>query len=418
MKKFVVVAMMLLSISSFGQDTLRVLFLGNSYMGVNNLPQLVADLAYSAGDTVIFESNTPGGYTLEGHSTNAVSLQKIAQGNWDYVILQEQSQKPSFPLAQVQTETFPFAVKLDSLITAANPCTETMFYTTWGRENGDSGNCPFWPPVCTYEGMDDLLRQRYDQMAVDNEGVVSPVGPLWRHIRTNDPGLQLYASDGSHPSLAGSYAAACSFYSTLFRKDPTLITSDAGLGGGPAISIRNFAKAVVFDSLATWHIGEYDPVADFPAIFQVNNNTVQFTNQSTNGVNYTWDFGDGNSSTDTDPIHTYVNYGFFTVQLITEKCGIFDTITQQVELAISGLEENESLQTIQVSPNPTKENVYLQIENLNSLKVFNSIGKEVEVTFLKKGNGFEIDLSSLSNGIYLLKIESEGKFYQARVVKE
>ena len=79
----------------FAQDTLRVLFLGNSYTSFNNLPQLVQSLSGSAGKTLIIDSNMPGGMTVSGHVNNATSIAKISQGNWDYVVIQEQSQIPS-----------------------------------------------------------------------------------------------------------------------------------------------------------------------------------------------------------------------------------------------------------------------------------------------------------------------------------
>ncbi len=125
----------------------RVLFLGNSYTNRNNLPSLLLNAALSTGDTIIVDSNTPGGYTLQGHSTNQISLSKIAQGSWDYVVLQEQSQRPSFPDAQVQADVYPYAKQLDSLVQLANSCTETVFFMTWGRKNGDANNCPFFPPL-------------------------------------------------------------------------------------------------------------------------------------------------------------------------------------------------------------------------------------------------------------------------------
>ena len=52
------------------QDTLRTLFIGNSYMAVNNLPQLISDLAAAQGDVLIFQSNTPGGQTFQLHANN------------------------------------------------------------------------------------------------------------------------------------------------------------------------------------------------------------------------------------------------------------------------------------------------------------------------------------------------------------
>ena len=150
----------------------RVLFLGNSYTYVNDLPALTRDIAASMGDTLEIDSNTPGGYTFQMHTTNTTSLNKIMQGNWDFVILQEQSQLPSFPYSQVETECFPFAEFLDSVINQYNTCGETMFYMTWGRKNGDASNCALWPPVCTYNGMDSLLRLRYCMMTDSNNAVV------------------------------------------------------------------------------------------------------------------------------------------------------------------------------------------------------------------------------------------------------
>ncbi|HQV00112.1 MAG TPA: hypothetical protein PLO59_03075, partial [Bacteroidia bacterium] len=279
------VIILLTSIHLYAQKK-QVLFLGNSYTAVNNLPKMIADIALSTGDTLIFDSNTPGGYTLQGHSTNSTSLSKIMLGNWDNVILQEQSQLPSFGNNQVQLQVFPYARLLDSLINQYNPCAETMFYMTWGRKNGDAANCAVFPIVCTYNGMDSMLNLRYRMMADSNQAVVSPVGAVWKYIRQNFPLIELYQADESHPSLAGSYAAACCFYAAIFRKNPALITDNYSLPATDADNIKAAAKAIVYDSLQNWHIGEYDPLADFN--FNINNNTVTFNNNSVNATTYQW----------------------------------------------------------------------------------------------------------------------------------
>ncbi|MGB1248726.1 MAG: hypothetical protein ACPG4Z_07555, partial [Chitinophagales bacterium] len=155
------ITLLLITLPFFGfsQDTLSALFLGNSYTGVNQLYNLVDSVANHNGDDLIHDRNTPGGYTFEGHSINTTSLNKITAQDWDFVILQEQSQKPSFPPAQVDAETKPYAVVLNDSIKANNPCTEALFYMTWGRENGDQNNCPNYEPLCTYEGMQQRLRE-------------------------------------------------------------------------------------------------------------------------------------------------------------------------------------------------------------------------------------------------------------------
>ena len=284
--------LLLLTNFAEGQLSRRALFIGNSYTYVNNLPQLTATVALSAGDTLHFDSNAIGGYTLQLHSNNATTFAKIAVGNWDDVVLQEQSQLPSFPDAQVQTDVYPYAHILDSIINAQNPCAETMFYMTWGRKNGDSSNCASWPPVCTYDGMDSMLHLRYMAMAQMNNALVSPVGAVWKYIRQNFPSIELYQADQSHPTLSGSYAAACCFYAAIFRKSPLLITTDAGLPATDAAKIRTAANMVAFDSLLHWQIGLFDPVANFAA-YAGPTDSVAFMNASQYATTYNWNFGDG-----------------------------------------------------------------------------------------------------------------------------
>lgn len=321
----------------------RVLFIGNSYTAVNNLPQLTADCALSigfAGFPLEVASSTPGGTTFQMHTTNATSQSLINQGNWDYVVLQEQSQLPSFPDAQVAAECFPFATALNEQILAADSCAETIFYMTWGRQNGDAGNCASWPPVCTYEGMDSLLNLRYRQMAIDNNAILSPVGALWKYIRTTYPEINLYAADGSHPSLEGTYAAACSMVSVIFRTDPTLITYSSTLDPVVAEKIRLAAQAVVFENLMEWHVGEFDP--EVLVNTASNGLVLQLDNQSASSWNFTWDFGDGNSSTDFSPQHTYANAGVYSLSYSAiDACGRTSQGYWEIQILDNGVSEFE-----------------------------------------------------------------------------
>lgn len=250
MKKLLVLILALGALFVARADGYKVLFIGNSYTEVNNLPQLVANVAASAGDHLDFSSHTPGGCTFSQHLSSAMPY--IRQGGWDYVVLQEQSQLPSFPYSQFMAQSYPYAAQLCDSIRAYNPDAVIVFYMTWGRKNGDQQNCQYYPPLCTYEGMDSLLHARYMMMAEDNQAVVSPVGHVWHYIRDHHPDIELYSSDESHPSLAGSYAAACTFYATLFHKSPGQITTDEGLSNEMASNIRSAATLLVYDSLAQW----------------------------------------------------------------------------------------------------------------------------------------------------------------------
>jgi PKD repeat protein len=415
MKKIILITLFL-NICAFSQSK-RVLFLGNSYTQVNNLPQLFVNVAQSTNDAFIIDSNTPGGHTLQQHNSNASSLSKINQGNWDFVVLQEQSQLPSFPINQVNSQVFPFAQSINNLIVSQNPCAETVFYMTWGRQNGDSQNCAANPAVCTYEGMDDLLRERYMTMTTNNEAIVSPVGAVWRYLRTNHPTLNLYSSDGSHPSIIGSYAAACSFYTAITRKNPTLITFNSTLSSVEADTIKQAVKNVVFDQLLNWKIGNYDLVSNFT--FSSNSSSViNFLNNSRFATSYTWDFGDGNSSNEVNPTHNYASEGEFIVKLTASKCGNF--ITSQQTITISNLSNipiiNENIEYT-LYPNPTKENVTITSNTIiDAISIYDINGRLIDYIEVKSAQK-TLDFSTKKEGFYFLKINSNGRTCTKKLIK-
>lgn len=410
MKKIMTLLLAVCSLSSAnGQDTLQALFLGNSYTGYNSLTQITANLAASTGDYLITGSNTPGGHTLEGHSTNATSLGLIQGNDWDFVVLQEQSVRPSFPIEQVQSEVYPFAASLNQTIKASNPCTQTTFYMTWGREDGYAFGCANWPPVCTYEGMDSLLRLRYEEMADDNNALVSPVSVVWRYIRNNHPEVDLYVNDGSHPSLEGSYAAACTFYTIFFKKDPTLITFHSGLPDDIANTIKAATKVIVFNDLSAWNVGKYDATADFN--YETDNLELTCTNGSSNANNYTWHFGDGTMSNEENPTHNYAEAGSYEIQLIASNCGIQDTSTQTVMMVTSDVTVLPSTR-FRVYPTPCfSDFITLESDDLgigkSSLTIVDILGRTVKTISLEKAAIQTIDVSDLGEGIYQLMLKNE-----------
>lgn len=311
------------------QTTRKVLFLGNSYTYFNGLPQMVHDAALSAGDNLVFDIYAPGGYRLIDHATDGMSQSKIAAGGWHYVMLQGQSQEP----ITHNGEFIGGGGQLNNLVAQSNPCAVTMLYMTWGRKNGDASNCADYPVMCTYQGMDTTLRNNYLHLAAAIDGEVSPVSVVWSYLRQNHPNIELYQPDESHPSPAGSYAAACCFYTTIFKKDPTLISFNPGLNATDAAVIRNAVKIKVFNNLSAWDFVRL-PTSGFTWQAGTGTNELIFAPLS-QGVQqtYFWDFGDGTTSSIPQPIHSFSTNGPYTVTLTTTNCdlqGLHTSITDTV----------------------------------------------------------------------------------------
>lgn len=244
-----VLIVLVCSIGIYAQSS-RILFIGNSYTSVNNLPELVQRIYESAGTSVEVTMLAPGGCTFQQHCTSSMST--IQSGGFDYVVLQEQSQLPSFPDGQFMQESYPYAQQLCEAVRFYNPEAQIAFYMTWGRKNGDHQNCQYFPPLCTYEGMDSLLYARYMMMAEDNHTCVTPVGAAWHYVRDHYPDIELYQSDESHPAYIGSYIAACCFYSLFTGQNPMDITWNGSLDEAAVYKAKFAVKSVVFDSLSKW----------------------------------------------------------------------------------------------------------------------------------------------------------------------
>jgi PKD repeat protein len=400
--KALLIAVFTICISVSFAQTKNVLFLGNSYTGVNNLPLLTYNLALSLGDTINYDSNAPGGYTYEGHSTNATSLAKIAQGNWDFVVLQEQSQKPSFPPSQVATEVYPYAQILVDSIKSASACAEPLFYMTWGRKNGDAGNCASYPPLCTYDGMQGRLRESYMEMSVDNDCSVSPVGAAWKYVRDNYPTIELYSADESHPSINGSYLAACVHYASMYRESPVGAFFISTVTAIDAAILQEAAELVVLDSLDTWRIGDNDVVASFTSN-TVSGSTV-FSENGTNGTTYSWDLDDGSTETAASFSYTYAGDGIYNVELIATNGCDSDTITQQVIINTTGISEN------------TLEVIVYKGQNDYTLTFTNSTPRKLQLYDTKGGllqvissNQSAVKITIPQAGMYLLHVVESDK---------
>ncbi|HSS70605.1 MAG TPA: hypothetical protein VLQ46_08130 [Casimicrobiaceae bacterium] len=181
---------------------MRILFIGNSYTSRNQLPRLVADLAAAAEDPqrVDFEMIVAGGASLKRH-WNAGRAQEALQSNaWDYVVLQEQS---TLPLKNPQR--YHDNVRLFAPLIAERRA-QAVLYLTWSRQAAP-------------QTQEAITRAVYD-IAEEIGAFVVPAGPAWHRALHAVAGLQLYESDGSHPTLEGSYLAAWMFHVALFGERP------------------------------------------------------------------------------------------------------------------------------------------------------------------------------------------------------
>ncbi|MAP37516.1 MAG: hypothetical protein CL698_07700 [Chloroflexi bacterium] len=188
--------------------TVRMLFIGNSFTTRNDLPGLLSAIA-EAGACATIESRViaAGGASLRRH-WNAGAADTISDGKWDYVLFQEQSRLPI-----KNGKRFHENVREFVPVMKESGATMVLFMT-WARKHEPENQ--------------KLLIDSYNSIGKELAATVVPVGSAWREMLEKHDTPELYAEDGSHPTLAGSYLAACVFYTTLFDGDLKDLETEVG----------------------------------------------------------------------------------------------------------------------------------------------------------------------------------------------
>ncbi len=205
--------------------TVSVLFIGNSFTFVNDMPGKLIQIASSdATNKVQLEvySVTKGGAGLAYMFQNAKARDALKLQHWDYLVLQEQSEWTG---SQARIEQTYSAV--NSWNQAARQAgTKPILYETWA----DKAGSPFYTEKDSYffgqnsnqvqgniDAQSTALAQRFDMTVV-------PVGNYWVYAEKQPDAPELYATDYHHPSVAGAYLTALLFYRALTGNTPSNVT--------------------------------------------------------------------------------------------------------------------------------------------------------------------------------------------------
>lgn len=194
---------------------LSVLFLGNSYTRFNVLPQLVRRLGRGP-DTqprLRVEAHARAGYTLRMHWRSPEVRRAVRSGRYTHVVLQDHSLRPLDRAEEFTDYVTRFAQA------AERAGTRTVLYETWPRRPGDR----LYRTHATVHDPQQMLGRvgdAYRELAHALGASVAPVGLAFLQGLGAHPEIELYRADGTHPSWAGSFLAACVLYGTLTGEDP------------------------------------------------------------------------------------------------------------------------------------------------------------------------------------------------------
>ena len=203
----------------------NILFIGNSFTARNNVPQLLVDLAAERGHEVRFDLIQAGGASLRMHWNKGDAAKAIAKGKYDWVVLQEQSTLPVKNADRTRENVELFVEPV------ASSGAKLALYLTWARRNAPESQ--------------QLITNAYTSIGKQVGATVVPAGVAWETFLAKHKAPVLHDKDLSHPTLAGSYLAACVFLATLFKENATGIETELnGITAAERLVLQKTAWAV------------------------------------------------------------------------------------------------------------------------------------------------------------------------------
>lgn len=200
----------------------RILFIGNSFTlfngGVDRQLRALAPTSEIASVAI-------DGYTLEKHWQAGSALEQIRRADWDYVVLQEQSQRPVLE----PNKFFEYVQKFDAEIKSRRA--KTILWMIWEHAASAAQGV-------TTQTIADVFARARKELGVQ----VAPVGNAFARVHREKPQLVLYDSDG-HPTILGTYLSACVFYAVIFEKAPR---GNSDGDANMSVETRNYLQQIAF----------------------------------------------------------------------------------------------------------------------------------------------------------------------------
>ncbi len=241
-------------------SSLDILMLGNSYTAGNSLAVRLDSILTDSGEDAQVTSLTSGGLKLSEHAERADtpghSWNTTLQQRYDYVILQDQSQVPALSIdTEYWQDSLAGLIYLNQRIESRGG--ETILFMTWAWMDGS------WMHP-DYTSMQQGIARGYEMYnenitTSDRPTYIAPIGLAFMHIHdaVEESGQNatdgwtsfsaLYNSDGSHPSIDGTYLAACVIHATITGESPVGRQAPSQISPQRALVLQEAAEATVFN---------------------------------------------------------------------------------------------------------------------------------------------------------------------------
>ena len=250
-------------------DPYRVLFLGNSLVFFNDMPNIFEELCLYAGIPMEVDSVTQGSCTMSLLATTETNIglqayNKLTQEEWDYVIIEPSRRATPFEDTVFNAE-LEAAVVLDEL--ARDAGAETLIYSVWGLNKGETGVYQQVGYDSIKTGTHEITRSAHcNYMNYFGEAVSEKLGGrkiiragyAFENSIATYPSTNLYYTDEQHPNQTGSYLVACTIFDTMFNQEVSGVEYTYSINAGTAYNMQAIADLTVIEGV----VPKLDPIPE------------------------------------------------------------------------------------------------------------------------------------------------------------
>ena len=229
--------------------TCKILFIGSSALYYDtDIVEIFKSLLKEGEKPVIVHDWIVGGHHFSDHCKNQLTIDKINERIWDYVIIQ--GSIPYISKEKWHHLIIPYIKELRGIIKRNSKNTCIIYMMPWAFKDGLE-----WMDgeTDTYEQMQENIYHNTIMLVKDIDIATAPVGWAWYTAITNGYDKDLYLSDYTHSSKYGSYLAACVFYSTIFLEPSPMIIYNWEDDDNPQY-LHEVASTTVLYNLDLWNI--------------------------------------------------------------------------------------------------------------------------------------------------------------------
>lgn len=402
MRKALLLIFIIISVLSCkAQDTIKVLFIGNSFTYVENMPDLFKNIAESAGYKVKIQMHAPGGVSVgdisqgtQAHMNNQLVYDNIRSDKWDFVVLQDNQGRFVLDYGQFSSSSLVIQghQQIRDSVLKNNPCAKMVWFEGWGLKNGmppygNTGIEMIERIAANYHFMNDSLHQ-----------IIAPIGGAWKKLILTNPAIDPWSADEAHQSLAGSFLTAGVIYATIFRDNPVYSSATGGLAINDALLLKQIAWQTFNDSLPFINLQSITP-------------DLQWQNNQLIAGNYQQYFWHKDmqwlTAANSNILNVNQSGHYYLIAQNASGCKL-KSVSQH--MIITNTNENDSENTVNIYPNPANDfiSINCNISDFSdcNLRIYNLRGGLVKAEKIEQ-NHQQINVADLINGVYYLQITSE-----------